>query len=55
MNIQDRITLLKERHKELTHTIEVEYKHYEDDTIVEQHKKERLRLKDEIATLEQQL
>ena len=54
-DIKHRIEILEARHKELTTLVEREFKHYEDDIVVEQHKKEKLAIKDEIQRLSRQL
>lgn len=58
MNIKDienRIKILQERHKKLDETIQVLYAERVDDKYINNHKKEKLRLKEEIQSLQKQL
>lgn len=54
-NIENRIAVLRERHKQLDETIKVLYAERVDDKYITNQKKEKLRLKEEIQSLEKQL
>lgn len=54
-NIENRIDILKNKHEQLDETIKVLYAERVDDKYITNHKKEKLRLKEEIKSLEKQL
>lgn len=53
--LEHRIQNLKEQHKVLDKKIEMDYREYMDDTDLKQEKMERLKLKSEIAELQDKL
>lgn len=50
-DVLERIEVLKQHHKELDVLIQQEYAEYKNDQVIEQHKKEKLKIKDEIERL----
>tara|TARA_B100000315_G_C14589145_1_gene594779 strand:+ start:975 stop:1142 length:168 start_codon:yes stop_codon:yes gene_type:complete len=52
MNEQDRVSMLKTKHVDLEHEIDVENKRpHPDDTLVADLKRQKLRIKDELASM----
>jgi len=54
-SLHNRLEVLKEKHKELDKQVDIEYNNFIRDEIVEKHKIQKLRLKDEIAYFEKQI
>ena len=54
-DINHRIEVLENRHKDLDKIIEKNIKHYENDAVVKEQKKKKLAIKTQIARLKQQL
>jgi len=54
-DINLRIEVLENRHKDLDKIIEKNIKHYENDAVVKEQKKKKLAIKTQIARLKQQL
>jgi uncharacterized protein YdcH (DUF465 family) len=54
-SLQNHLDAVKVKHRELDKQIEIEYNTYIRDEIVDKHKIEKLKLKDEIRLLEKQI
>jgi hypothetical protein len=54
-SLHNHLEALKIKHKELDKQIDIEYNNYTRDDIVEKHKIQKLRLKDEIRLLERRI
>jgi uncharacterized protein YdcH (DUF465 family) len=54
-SLNNRLESLKEKHKELDKQVDIEYNNFTRDEIVEKHKIQKLRLKDEMISIEKQI
>lgn len=54
-SLNNRLESLKEKHKELDKQVDIEYNNFTRDEIVEKHKIQKLRLKDEMTSIEKQI
>lgn len=55
MSVEDRLVALLERHRELDEDIRVAYENFTDDWTVNNLKKQKLRIRDKIEELENEL
>lgn len=54
-SLNNRLESLKEKHKELDKQVDIEYNNFTRDEIVEKHKIQKLRLKDEMTSIDKQI